>query len=132
VFGRSFTAAQFAWSVPGGQTPCDLFSSAAIPGPYPQSQQEWGGANLSGYANTAFDQACLAARTSLPGAEQTAAWQQVEQIFAQDLPALPLYWRPRLYVTKTQICGLFAGSEGNIPILNLESVDIGDSCLDRD
>jgi peptide/nickel transport system substrate-binding protein len=132
VFGRAFAAAQFSWAIPDGEVPCDLFSSAAIPGPYPQYPQEWGGANASGFTSSDYDQACMVARTTLPGTEQTEALQRAEQIIAQDLPVLPLYWRPRLYVLKPEICGLFAGSAENSLNFSLESLNKGKNCQGRD
>lgn len=100
VFGRYFSLALFAWTAPHANLPCSLFTSAQIPAPYPQGMFGWGGANAAGYASPAFDLACRNAMAGLPGSAD-----QMEMVFQQDLPALPLYWRPRMFAARPEICG---------------------------
>ncbi len=128
VFGRSFDLVQFGW--PASPDPrCDLYTTAEIPGPYPQFPKGWGGANASGYSNPAYDQACLAARNSLPEeAQHLASHQQAQAIFADELPVLPLYSRYRQVVTRPDLCGLDLDPSAESALWNLESLDYGEAC----
>lgn len=96
VFGRRFDLAQFAWLgriEPG----CDLFETRNIPGPEDQEFVGWSGVNVSGWSNETYDMACDAALALLPGQEgYEEAHQQAMAIFAQELPALPLFTRLRV------------------------------------
>jgi len=129
VFGRSFSLALFGWSTPDGSLPCTLFTSSEIPAPYPLGALDWGGANAAGYSSSAFDAACQASRGSLAGSvgQQTGA-QQVETLFWQDLPALPLYWRPRLYVARPDLCGLPETTGAGGFWANLTNFDFDEGC----
>ncbi len=125
VFGRTFSLALFAWSAPNGSLPCSLFTSLEAPAPYPQGALDWGGANAAGYASPAYDQACQAALYSLPGSDaQKQGAQQVEKIFWEDLPALPLYWRPLVFAARPDLCGL----NGDDTRSNFLYFDIGAGC----
>lgn len=128
VFGRKFDLAQFAWPV-SAMPACDLFMTRSIPGPYPQSPQGWGGANASGFSNPQFDQACQAALSSLPGqADYQAAHEQAQAVFADELPALPLFLRPAWVVTRTDFCGLEIEPANLDVYWNIENFDTGDGC----
>jgi peptide/nickel transport system substrate-binding protein len=128
VFGRHFTLAQFAWettSVPA----CSLYTTAEIPGAYPDASRGWGGANAGGYSNPDFDQACLQARLSLPGAaEQAQAHQQAQEIFAEDLPALPLFFRIKVMAGRPDLCGLQVDASADSALWSLERLDYGPGC----
>ena len=90
VFGRQFDLATFAWLSPA-TPPCTLFTTDGIP----REANGWIGQNNTGYSNPAYDAACHPAMNALPG---TTAYVQGHQaaleIFAQDVPALPLFRRP--------------------------------------
>ncbi len=128
VFGRQFSLAQFAWPVTS--TPaCLIFTTQAIPGPYPQYPQGWGGANASGYSNPTFDQACQASLNSLADLpEGLAAVQQAQAIFAEDLPVLPLFLRSRWAITRADFCGLQPEPANASVYWNLENFDFGENC----
>jgi peptide/nickel transport system substrate-binding protein len=128
IFGRNFHLAQFGWVSPL-EPPCRLYTSAEIPGPYPDFSKGWGGANASGYSNPEFDRLCQAALTALPGSpERLAAHQAAQAIFAEDLPALPLYARLKLAVTRPDFCGADLDPSSESPLWNLERFDYGEAC----
>jgi peptide/nickel transport system substrate-binding protein len=128
VFGRKFDMAQFA--LPLALEPsCTLYVSGEIPGPYPEFPKGWGGANVSGYQNSAFDLACQAARFSLPDTPQhQQAHFQAQAIFAEDLPVLPLYLRPQVFVTRPDFCGVEPDPSSSSVLWNLEQWDYGKEC----
>jgi peptide/nickel transport system substrate-binding protein len=128
VFGRNFDMAQFA--LPALLSPtCDLFTAEEIPGPFPTFPKGWAGINVSGYRNADFDQACLAAKANLPGSE---AYQQAHElaqaIFAGELPAIPLYTRFQVLVSRPEVCQVSVANVYQGVWWNLEQLDKGDAC----
>jgi peptide/nickel transport system substrate-binding protein len=106
VFGRAFDLALFSWQATH-MPPCGLLLSNEIPGNYPQYAKGWSGANAAGYANLEYDRACSSALMALPG-DSTALqdYAQAQQLLAEDLPLLPLYWQERTAVAAEEVCGL--------------------------
>jgi len=128
LFGRKFDMAQFAWELTL-EPSCTLFVSDEIPGPYPEFSRGWGGGNLSGYSNPAFDTACSDARLSLPGSETyVQAHQRAQSIFAEDLPVIPLYQRIRLVALRPDLCNLVLDPSANSALSHLELLDYGPFC----
>ncbi len=110
VFGRHFDLAQFAWTT-GNYNLCVLFLSAEIPGPYPAYSKGWGGANASGYINPGFDEACSSILGNLPDQGSTLeAYQTARQIFSEDLPVLPLFFRRQVIVFGPELTGFENGT----------------------
>jgi peptide/nickel transport system substrate-binding protein len=128
VFGRMFDVAQFAWT--GSlEPPCSLYMSSEIPGPYPEFSKSWGGGNAAGYSNPQFDGYCLQASQSLPDSvEYREAHEDAQILFAEDLPALPLYLRFRLVVHHPDMCGPSDSVGTTQALIDLEIFDYGDGC----
>lgn len=128
VFGRQFALAQFGW-ITAIEPPCSLYTSSEIPGVYPAAPKGWGGANAGGYSNPEFDVACRQARSALPGtSEHQDAHARAQQIFAEDLPALPLYLRLRLVAMRPDLCGVVVDPSAESALWNLEALDYGAGC----
>ncbi len=129
MFGRRFDLAQFGW--PATPEPaCELFTTAEIPGPYPEFPKGWGGANAPGYSRLEYDQACQQVRSSLPDeALYQSAHHRAQAIFGEDLPALPLYSRFRLILARADICNLLPDPSAESSLWNLETLDYGDGCI---
>jgi peptide/nickel transport system substrate-binding protein len=128
VFGRQFDLAQYAWMT-AIEPPCSLFLSNEIPGPYPDYPKGWGGVNASGFSNSQYDQSCLDAMYSLPDMPQHAQKHAESQaIFAEDLPALPLYWHYRVTVGRPDFCGIPLQAVTESIFSDLESFNYGQSC----
>jgi len=100
LFGRQFDLALFAW-YNDAEPPCDLYTSDQIP-----DDEDWGLPNAAGFSNEEYDTACRAARAALPGTyEHTRSHTEAQQIFSEQLPALPLFWRPRTAITRPGVEG---------------------------
>jgi peptide/nickel transport system substrate-binding protein len=128
IFGRNFSLAQFGW-VTATEPPCFLYATSEIPGPYPAFPKGWGGANVSGYSNPAFDQACQAAQSALPGSpEYVQAQAQAQALFAEDLPALPLYLHLKMVAMRPDLCDVRLEPVADSALWNLESFLISDAC----
>jgi peptide/nickel transport system substrate-binding protein len=131
VFGRKFSLAQFAWPLP--QIPlCGLFLSQEIPGAYPEYPRGWGGANASGYRREEFDQACLDGLYALPEmAGYQEANRRAQELFMEDLPAAPLYWRFTIELARPDLCGMAGGGGARSSLEKVEELDYGEGCDGR-
>ena len=103
VFGRRFDLAGFAW-FHRVQPDCSLYTTANIPGPVIEGFAGWQGVNVAGWSNEAYDSACNQAMLLLPEQSGYAeAHQEAMRIFAQELPAMPLFTRLRLAATTPDV-----------------------------
>ena len=91
IFGRKFDTVMFAWSA--GKNPCEIYLSDQVP----EQINHWVGTNVGAFQNETFDEACL-----LP--ELTEA--NAGQIYAEELPAVPLYFNISIAVSSNNICGI--------------------------
>jgi len=149
VFGRRFDIGQFAW-LTGVAPPCDLWTSDGIPGeadltigdvPWlaeampdadpaaPAFPYAWGGWNDPGYASPEYDAACFSALQSLPGqASYDENHLLAQEIFAEDLPVIPLYLRLKLAATRPDMCGFIMDPTANSEMWNIEEFGFGPLC----
>jgi peptide/nickel transport system substrate-binding protein len=136
LFSRRFDLAQFAW-LTGANPPCDLFMTDNIPGDpasrsldgSPRFPRGWRGQNNSGYSNPEFDQACRAARETLPG--QSGYHENhllVQEIFARDLPVIPLFMRVKHTITRPDFCGHRMDPTADSDTWNIEEYGFGTDC----
>jgi peptide/nickel transport system substrate-binding protein len=65
----------------------------------PTPENKFVGNNFSGYRSDAMDAALEKYDMSLTTEESKAAWAQIQDTFAEDLPMLPLYFYARAYVS---------------------------------
>ncbi|HEY9089509.1 MAG TPA: peptide ABC transporter substrate-binding protein [Anaerolineaceae bacterium] len=124
LFGRKFDMAQFSWQA-DNLSPCTLYETSQIP----TSSNYWVGANVSGYSSAAFDEVCRAARSLLPGEngyEQQNA--DVQRLFSQELPAIPLYFQLNVAVTRPEICNFAVDASARSDLWNIEAIDSGEGC----
>lgn len=138
VFGRHFDLAQFVWSS-GPQPRCELWTSTQIPGDPSQIDAEgaplfpfgWGGTNAGGFSSAEFDQACQAASEALPGqAGYLQAHYKAQEVFASQLPVLPLYQHLRVVVARSDLCGLTFDPSARSELAAIEFFDYGQGCGD--
>jgi peptide/nickel transport system substrate-binding protein len=128
VFGRQFDMAQFAWMA-AVEPPCYLYLTHEIPGPYPNYPKGWGGVNAGGYSNPQYDQACLDGLYSLADMPQhVQKHAEAQAIFAEDLPALPLYWHYRVIMGRPDMCDLPLEAVSDNIFLDVESFNYGEGC----
>ncbi len=121
IFGRQFDLALFAWTT-GSYHLCQIFQTGEIPGQYPAYPKGWGGANPAGFSEQGFDQACQAILTNPPDSEESRQGiQDVQSIFQTDLPALPLFYRRDVLISRPGLTGLTEGSP--MPFVTIEYMD---------
>ena len=136
LFGRRFDLSQFAW-LTGAEPPCDLFTTENIPGPpealdaqgnslYPKG---WGGQNETGYSNSEYDSVCREAKMTLM---DEAGYQEnhlrAQEIFAVDLPVVPLYLRIKVTAARPDLCGFWMDPTAPSDTWNIEAYSIGQEC----
>jgi peptide/nickel transport system substrate-binding protein len=135
LLARRFEGAVFAW-LTGVRPPCELYLSDQIPGPpdqiNPATGQNylgWGVQNETGYASAEYDAACTAARFALPGTIEYAQNHLLAQeIFAHDIPAIPLFLRIKFTVSRPDFCGHTMNPTAGSDFWNIENYDYGAAC----
>ncbi len=124
LFGRKFDLAQIAWQA-GQRIPCDLFTTSQIPA----DSNQWIGINLGGYSNPTFDEACQRAQsTTFDASADLVAAANVQKIFADELPAIPLYFHLKVSATRPDFCGLDMDVSSRSALYGIEQFDFGQAC----
>ena len=73
----------------------------------------WGGWNRTGWRDDVFDAACLAAQASVPGEDAYAdGHTQAGRIFAEQLPAIPLFYTQEHILLRADLCGVSFSESG--------------------
>jgi len=80
---RRFDAALITWSITGDPDPYPLWHS---------SQSTEGGQNYSGWMNDEADTLIQDARSTVDRDKREALYSQLQRLFLEDMPALPLYY----------------------------------------
>ncbi len=121
AFGRNFDLLEW-----GYQPTCSAFASWQIP----NADNKWIGVNISGYASTEYDQACQAAMQAGTAeiAEQQTRMGEVQRLLLQDVPFVPLYFRPHIAVSRTDLCGFQMDSTARSSLWGIESYAIDSEC----
>jgi len=136
LFGRQFDMVQFA-SLTSEPPPCNLWLTENIPGDptltdkngNPLYPMGWSGTNVSGCSNPEYDQACKTALSLLPGQPgYMEAHLKAQEIFARDLPVIPLYVRVKLAITQPDMCGFIMDPTADSEMWNIEEFDYGPGC----
>jgi peptide/nickel transport system substrate-binding protein len=92
---RKFSAmAMFAWISSPENVPRSTLHSEEIP----TEANGWAGQNYTGYRNPEMDQLIDAIELELNRAKREQMWHRLQEIYAEDLPALPLYFRANPHV----------------------------------
>jgi len=124
LFGRTFDLVQFTWES-SLQPLCYLYTSQRIP----DAGNHWVGANVTGYSNPEFETACERALTTPPNDPvYQESHNRAQEIFALDLPAVPLYQHVKVAAARPDLCGLALDPTTRSSLWNLETFDYGEGC----
>ena len=93
--------ALFNWLFNVSYPPRQLYGITAIP----TEANGWGGSNYMAWRNPAMEEQIKIAETELDVGKQKAAWAAMQRIYAEDLPALPLFFVPQAHVLPTWLKG---------------------------
>ena len=91
---RQFTMAMFAWVAAPENVPRSEIYSDQVP----TAENGWSGQNFDGYRNPAVDRLVDAIEIELDVGKRRAMWRDLQALYAEDLPALPLYFRADAFV----------------------------------
>jgi peptide/nickel transport system substrate-binding protein len=95
VSERRFTGmALFAMLSAPEHVPYTILHSTQIP----TAENNWAGQNYPAYRNDEMDKLIDAIEIELDRDKRKAMWAQVQEIYATDLPALPLYFRSQAFI----------------------------------
>lgn len=89
-----------------GSSPRIVLGSDAIP----SADNSWVGNNFSGYRNEEMDNLISELESSLDEESQISLWADVQRIFSEDLPMLPLYFYTTAWVAPTNLEGFKASA----------------------
>jgi peptide/nickel transport system substrate-binding protein len=108
LFGQSLTQrrfpamAMFAWiSAPESVPRTTLYSDQI-----PAAENNWAGQNYAGYASQQMDRLIEAIEVELDKEKREALWRQLQQLYAAELPALPLFFRADSFVLPPWLKGV--------------------------
>ncbi|MFN2233183.1 MAG: ABC transporter substrate-binding protein [Anaerolineales bacterium] len=139
-FFRNGDLFEWAWFTEP-QSPCDLYVSAAVPGPVGES---WvsimdgkertftttSGYNINGFADQEYDTACETALNKLPGqAGYVDAHHQAQLLYSQMLPSIPIFSRIYFISTRPDMCNVILDPT-DTELWNIEEFDYGDGCVE--
>jgi len=100
---RKFTAmAMYAWLSAPESVPRSTLHSSEIP----TEANNWRGQNYTGYVNPEADDLIEAIEVELDRDKRRALWRRLQQIYAEDLPVIPLYFRAEPYILPKWLKGL--------------------------
>jgi peptide/nickel transport system substrate-binding protein len=91
----------YAWSSNVTETPLRTLGSGQIP----NSANNFGGANYPGFSDAQMDADIESAEGELDPAKRKAIWADMQRIYAEQLPVLPLFFRSEAHVTPTWLRG---------------------------
>lgn len=108
LFGRTLRERKFedtimfAWLSAPGSIPRTTLHSSMIA----TEANGWAGENYGAYKNEEIDHILDGLETVCEKDENKALWNRLQQIYAQDLPALPLYYRAFAYFIPSWLKGI--------------------------
>jgi peptide/nickel transport system substrate-binding protein len=100
---RRFTGlAMFAWMSAPEHVPRTIMHSEEIP----TAANAWVGQNYAGYVNPEVDQLIDGIEIELDRDKRRAMWWRLQEIYADELPALPLYFRADAHIWPKWLDGI--------------------------
>jgi peptide/nickel transport system substrate-binding protein len=99
---RNFTMAMFAWiAAPENVPRSELYSDQV-----PTAANGWSGENFDDFRNKEADRLIDAIEGELDRPKRMVLWQKLQALYAEELPALPLYFRAEAYVLPNWLEGV--------------------------
>ena len=99
----------YAWSSNVTETPFRTLGTTQIP----TQENNYGGANYTGFSNQKMDAAIRAAESELDPVKQKAIWADMQRIYADELPVLPLFFRAEPHIWPIWMQGYAPTGQGD-------------------
>ncbi|MGB1109123.1 MAG: peptide ABC transporter substrate-binding protein [Gammaproteobacteria bacterium] len=117
VSKRAFPAmAMFAWISSPETPPRTTLHSSMIP----TQENAWEGQNYTGFNHAEVDGLIDTLETELDKEKRAKLWTRLQQIYAEELPALPLYFRANAHITPKWLTGITPTGHQNPSTLWIE------------
>ncbi len=94
--------AMYGWSFSVESSPRQILSSDQIPA----AANNWGGTNYMDYRNPKMDADINALERELDPAKRLPIWADIQRLYAEDLPVLPLFFGSEAHVWPTWLKGV--------------------------
>jgi peptide/nickel transport system substrate-binding protein len=94
--------ALFAWYSAPENVPRTTLHSTQIP----SEKNNWSGQNYTGYVNPRMDELIDAIEVELDRPKRVALWRELQQLYAEELPALPLFFRADAFILPNALKGV--------------------------
>jgi peptide/nickel transport system substrate-binding protein len=115
---RSFTGlSMYAWVQRPQGVPRTTLHSEEIP----SAKNGWSGQNYPGYANPDMDKALDAAERELDDEKRRGYFGDIQRLYMEDLPVLPLFFRVDPFVLPKQLKGVTPTGHLNSSTLWIEN-----------
>jgi peptide/nickel transport system substrate-binding protein len=119
---RTYTGlAMYAWSSDVNESPRRTLGTDNIP----TAANNWSGSNYTAFSDPKMDADITAAESELDPGKRKAIWADMQRIYAEQLPVLPLFFRADAHVTPTWLTGY--SPTGNADLTPLWAEDWGSS-----
>lgn len=106
----------YGWTSAVTESPRRTLHSTQIP----TEQNNWGGADYSAFSNARMDQLIDESETTLEPAKAKALWAEMQQIYADQLPVLPLFFRADAHVVPNWLAGFEPTGHSDVAALHAE------------
>ena len=108
---REYTGMEmYAWVSNVTESPLRTLGTSEIP----TAANNWGGANYPGFSDARMDADIAAADSELDQAKQKALWADMQRMYAEQLPVLPLFYRAEPHVTPVWLRGYAPTGQGDL------------------
>jgi peptide/nickel transport system substrate-binding protein len=115
---RSFKGlAMFAWSSSIESSPRQVLSSGQIPTP----TNNWGGGDYTDFRNATMDADIAAMEKELDPAKRRPLWAEMQRIYAEQLPVLPLFFGSEAHVWPLWLKGVVPTGHNQVSSLWAET-----------
>jgi peptide/nickel transport system substrate-binding protein len=94
--------AMYAWMSAPENVPRSIFRSDETP----SAANAYAGQNAVGYVNPEMDRIIDALEIELDPEKRQALWKEAQQLYATDLPSLPLYFRSDAFILPKWLTGV--------------------------
>ena len=117
VTKRKFTGmAMYAWVSSPESLPRSTLHSTEIP----TQANNWSGQNAVGYVSKAMDDLIDRAEVELDRGKRLELWKEMQALYLNDLPVLPLYFRADVFVLPKWLKGVAPTGHQNVSTLWVE------------
>ena len=94
--------AMFAWMTQPEHIPLTTMHSDQIP----TAENNWTGQNYTSFDNPEMDRLIDAIERELDRAERKLLWHELQRLYVEELPVIPLYWRANTFIMPKWLKGV--------------------------